>query len=264
MKRVLYASLTTLTCAALCSCAASYSIKGTSNDSNLEDNKIYLTVLDNNQPKNIDSCEVVHGQFSFSGTVDSVRVALIGQLPVVLEEGDISVRDDNSQSSATGTPLNDSLSNFMKRYQQLVNQYAELQRRPYQAMMNGEDMNTVQVEVEREGEHINDQMETLLTTFIKRNYDNVLGPWVFLNACSMRFNGTPMLDAWVDQILSSATSKFKNNPLVREYCKKAQQNERILNGTEQAPVTPVNSKVGPAPAPTPNQMAAPQDSAAGN
>ena len=154
MNRILYA-FTTLSALCFASCAGTYDIKGTSNDSNLEESKIYLTVLHNNEPKNIDSCEVVHGQFHFDGPVDSVRVAMIGQLPVVLEEGEITVKDDNTQSSATGTPLNDKLTNFMRKYQQIINQYSELQRRPYQAMMNGEDMNSVQMEVEKKSNELN-------------------------------------------------------------------------------------------------------------
>ncbi len=255
MNKLLYA-FTTLSAACFASCAGTYNIKGTSNDSNLEESKIYLTVLHNNEPKNIDSCEVVHGQFSFSGTVDSVRVAMIGQLPVVLEEGDITVKDDNTQSSATGTPLNDKLSDFMRKYQQIINQYSELQRRPYQAMMNGEDMNAVQVEVEKKSNELNNRMDKLLTGFVTENFDNVLGPWVFLNACSMRFNGVPMTDAWVEEIMSRAPQKFKSNPLVSQYYRKAQENERIMNGSEQAPATPAAAA-----APTPHQMAQPKDSA---
>ncbi|MFW5539204.1 MAG: DUF4369 domain-containing protein [Prevotella sp.] len=257
MNRILYA-FTTLSALCFASCAGTYDIKGTSNDSNLEESKIYLTVLHNNEPKNIDSCEVVHGQFHFDGPVDSVRVAMIGQLPVVLEEGEITVKDDNTQSSATGTPLNDKLTNFMRKYQQIINQYSELQRRPYQAMMNGEDMNSVQMEVEKKSNELNDKMDRLLTGFVTENFDNVLGPWVFLNACSMRFNGTPMTDAWVEEIMSRATPKFKNNPMVKDYYRKAQENERIMNGTEQDP-----NVQGPQLAPpTPRQMAQPADSAA--
>lgn len=247
---------------AFASCANSYYIKGTSSDSNLEDSKIYLTIVRNDEAKNIDSCEVVHGQFSFAGTIDSVRVAQIGALPVVLEKGDITVRDDNTEQTATGTPLNDKLTGFMVKFQQLMNQSAELQRRPYQAMMNGEDLNAVQVEMQKEGDRLNEQMDRLLTGFVTENFDNVLGPWVFLNACAIKFQGTPMLDAWVEDIMSKATPSFKDDPMVREYYRKAQQNEKILNGMDQP--TPAPAAVGAAPgqaAPTPNELAAPGDSA---
>lgn len=253
MNKILYALLLVMP---LTSCVDSYNIKGTSNDSNLEDSKIYLTVIRGDDVRNIDSCEVVHGQFSFCGNIDSVRVAQIGALPVVLEKGDITVRDDNTLQSATGTPLNDSLTAFMHSFQRIVNQSAELQRRPYQALMNGEDENAVRMEVEEQTEHLNAEMDRLLTRFVTENFDNVLGPWVFLNACAMKFHGTPLTDAWVDDIMSKATDKFKNDPMVRDYCHKAQENEKRLNGLsdthDMAPATDL--------APTPNELATTKDS----
>ena len=126
------------------------------------------------------------------------------------------------------------------------------------AMMNGEDMNSVQMEVEKKSNELNDKMDRLLTGFVTENFDNVLGPWVFLNACSMRFNGTPMTDAWVEEIMSRATPKFKNNQMVKDYYRKAQENERIMNGTEQDP----NVQAPQLAPPTPRQMAQPTDSAA--
>ncbi len=255
MNKVLYVFLTI---GFFSSCANSYYIKGTSSDSNLEDSKIYLTIMHNDEPKNIDSCEVVHGQFSFSGTIDSVRVAQIGALPVVLEKGDITVKDDNTMQAATGTPLNDKLSDFMGKFQQLMNQSAELQRRPYQAMMNGEDLNAVEVEMQKESARLDEQTDKLLTSFVTENFDNVLGPWVFINACAMKFRGTPMLDAWVEDIMSKATPAFKNDPMVREYYHKAQQNEKIMNGLDQSPATSAAAGTG-LDVPTPNELAAPKD-----
>ena len=72
----------------------------------------------------LDSCDVVHGQFTFSGSVDSVRMANIfmddeNVLPVVLENGDITIKIDNTQQMVSGTPLNDKLFKFFNKYNQL-------------------------------------------------------------------------------------------------------------------------------------------------
>ena len=71
MNKILYALLIVM---AVTSCANSYNIQGTSNVSTLDGRMLYLKVLKNNDFKNIDSCDVVHGQFQFYGTYDSVRM----------------------------------------------------------------------------------------------------------------------------------------------------------------------------------------------
>ena len=90
MNKILYAFLTVM---AFASCANSYNIQGTSNVSTLDGRMLYLKIVKNNELKSIDSCEVVHGQFHFNGTLDSVRMANIymdneSVMPVVIESGD--------------------------------------------------------------------------------------------------------------------------------------------------------------------------------
>ncbi len=72
MKKVLFLSVIT---ALLASCASSYSVEGSSSVSALDGNKLYLKALKNNEFKNIDSCDVVHGEFHFTGLLDTVRMA---------------------------------------------------------------------------------------------------------------------------------------------------------------------------------------------
>ena len=64
-----------------------------------------------------------------------------------------------------------------------------------------------------------------------------------------------MLDPWVEDIMTKATDKFKNNPMVKEYYDKAQENQEIMNGMKEAPVA---QPIAPVPeAPAPNDLAAP-------
>ena len=74
MKKILYALITLL---AFTSCAKSYDIQGTSNISNLDGRKLYLKGGSADTLITLDSCEVVHGEFSFTGTLDSVQVAQV-------------------------------------------------------------------------------------------------------------------------------------------------------------------------------------------
>lgn len=262
MNKILYAFITLL---AMTSCANSYNIQGTSNVSTLDGRMLYLKILKNNDFKNIDSCDVVHGQFHFDGNLDSVRMANIfmddeAVLPLVLESGDINVKLDDAQQIVSGTPLNDKLFKFFKKYQQLQNQQMELVHKHDQAIMNGSDMEMVTRELNEEAIRLADQEDKLVTSFVTENFDNVLGPGVFFMV-TMR-NQYPMLSPWIEDIMSKATEHFKNDPYVKDYYQKAQENEQIMNGTRdagqdasamQAPQVDPNA----APAPTANDLAKP-------
>ena len=262
MNKILYAFITLL---AMTSCANSYNIQGTSNVSTLDGRMLYLKILKNNDFKNIDSCDVVHGQFHFDGNLDSVRMANIfmddeAVLPLVLESGDINVKLDDAQQIVSGTPLNDKLFKFFKKYQQLQNQQMELVHKHDQAIMNGSDMEVVTRKLNEEAVQLADQEDKLVTSFVTENFDNVLGPGVFFMV-TMR-NQYPMLSPWIEDIMSKATEHFKNDPYVKDYYQKAQENEQIMNGTRdagqdasamQAPQVDPNA----APAPTTNDLAKP-------
>lgn len=114
MNRIFYAFIALM---ALASCANSYDISGTSNVSTLDGRMLYLKILENNDFKNVDSCDVVHGQFHFQGSVDSMKMANIFMdddpvLPLVLESGSITVKLDDTQQVVSGTPMNDKLFGF--------------------------------------------------------------------------------------------------------------------------------------------------------
>lgn len=254
MNKVLYAIVSVL---ALTSCANSFHITGTTSVSVLDGQKLYLKVLKDTTMKNIDSCDVVHGQFQFGGTTDSVRVANIilddgNSLPVVLEDGDIQVKIDNTQESVTGTPLNDKLTKFRQQFTRLMNESSDLVHQHDQAIMNGRNMDMVNARLAAKDADINRRMDKLVTTFVTDNMDNVLGPYVFITVCMNKYN-VPMLDAWVEDIMSRATDKFKKDPQVKEYYEAAQENQNIMNGTK----TPDNQPqpAPPADGPTPNEMA---------
>lgn len=268
MNKVLYAIVSLL---ALTSCGNSFRIVGNTSVSTLDGQKLYLKVFKDTTLKNVDSCDVVHGQFEFTGSTDSVRVANItlddnSSIPVVLESGDIQVKIDNTQESVTGTPLNDKLTTFRQKFTQLLNQSADLVHQHDQAIMNGSNMDAVNARLAQKNDEINQKMDRLVTAFITENMDNVLGPYVFINVCMNRYE-VPMLDAWVEDIMSKATDKFKNNQQVKEYYEAAQENQNIMNGTKtpdvqpQTPPMPAPQAMPPQDGPTPNELANPSNEA---
>ncbi len=240
----------------LTSCMNSYNIEGSSNVPTLDGRMLYLKVYDGSDMKNIDSCDIVHGQFRFSGSLDSTRIATLfmdeeSLMPVVLESGEIKIKIDNTQQKVSGTPLNDKLFKFIEKYNQLESEVGELGHLQSQAIMNGHDINEVNAHLAEKAAQIVEKEDKLVTTFIVENFDNVLGPGVFfMMTAGHRY---PELSPWIEDIMSKATDNFKNDPYVRDYYRKAQQNQAIMNGTAIP-----DGNVDPlATTPTPNELAQP-------
>ena len=81
-----------------------------------------------------------------------------------------------------------------------------------------------------EANEIAAEEDKLVTTFICDNFDNVLGPGIFMMITSQyRY---PILTPQIEEIMSKATDHFKNDPYVRDYYQTAQENEARMNGTK--------------------------------
>ncbi len=234
MNKILY--IITIV-AAFTSCAKSYHVQGTSSVSALDGSKLYLKALKDGTLTNIDSCEVVHGEFHFNGLLDTIQMAHLFMddesiMPVVLEEGEIMIKIANSSQSVSGTPLNDSLYHFIDRHNQLTNRMSELSHRQSQMLLEGIDENEINQRLSSEAAEITTEEDRLVTSFIVKNFDNVLGPSVFQMITSQyRF---PVLTPQIEDIMSKATQTFKDDPYVKEYYETAQENEARMTGLKDA------------------------------
>ena len=224
------------TMALMASCANSYNVQGSSSISSLDGSKLYLKAVKNNELKSIDSCDIVHGQFHFNGILDTVRMANLFMddqsiMPVVLEEGEIVIKLDNAAQSVGGTPLNDKLYKFIDKHKQLDNRMSELSHKQSQMMLEGVDELTINEHLNAEAEKIAAEEDKLVTSFIVENFDNVLGPGVFMMITS-GFN-VPVLTPQIEDIISKATEKFKNDPYVKEYYQVASENMAKMQGLDE-------------------------------
>lgn len=223
MNRILYAFVVL---AALTSCAESYNIKGTSSVSLLDGSKLYLKTVKGGELKSIDSCEVVHGEFKFSGLLDSVSMVNLFMddrsldMPIVLEGGNISIRIEETSQRVSGTPLNERLYDFREQHNQLVNRMMELSHRDAQMLLDGIDEQTIADELGRERMLIISEEDSLVTNFVVENCDNILGPSVFVTMSS----SIPQ----IEHIMSQASDKFKADPMVQEFYKAATQSDAPL------------------------------------
>lgn len=245
----------------LTSCAETFNISGTSNVSTLDGRMLYLKVIQNNELENLDSCDVLHGQFRFGGPLDSVQMAHIfmddeNVMPVVLEGGKIQVRLDDTQMTVTGTPLNEALTEYSQEIKKLNGELQEMAHEEYQGIANNKNMEEVYRHLNNRQQKLTQKLDNITSRFVIDNFDNVLGPWAFMAYVS-RYQ-YPITDPWIEDIMSKATDTFKNNYYVKDYYSKAQENEQIISGMKDADTaTPPATDPNAAPAPTPNDLAKP-------
>ena len=249
MNKFLYAFITIM---AFTSCAKSYYIQGTSNVSSLDGRKLYLKGGAADTLFTIDSCDVVHGEFTFKGNLDSVQIVQVYmddvnlQFPLVLEEGDIILKLDNTQQSVSGTPLNDKINAFWRKFTQLRNQYVEIDHEEGVAIMNGHDEEATNTRLIKKALKVYANTDKLFTNFVTENFDNPLAPWGFLTRVTydmtpnaypiwmndyLYMNAMSQLSSWVEYIMAKAPEHFKINSDVKSFYDYYQQAQSEMNGT---------------------------------
>ena len=212
----------------LFSCKSQYLVKGSSNVDDLEGKMLTLKVFVDGEMRSIDSTRVVHGRFSFGGSMDSTMLAnvFLGNIslrPIVLEEGEVNLRIGETQQTATGTPLNDTLSGFIQRKTQLDAQMAELPHLQSQMIMDGVDYDEIMYELGEQSKQLSIENDRLIVRFIRDNYNNVLGPGIFMILTSSL--PYPILTPQIEEIITNAPPYFLGHPYVKEYIKEARERE---------------------------------------
>ena len=221
--------LLSVVCCLFVACKSQYLVKGSSNVDELEGKVLTLKVYVDGEMKSIDSTRVVHGRFDFGGSMDSTMLAnvFLGDLslmPIVLEEGEVKLNIGETQQTATGTPLNDTLSGFIQRKTQLDARMAELPHLEAKMIMNGTDYNEIMYELSKQSKELSDENDQLITRFIRANYNNVLGPGIFMILTSSL--PYPILTPQIEEILTHATPYFLGHPYVKKYIEEAKEREK--------------------------------------
>lgn len=222
---------------ALLSCSRQYVIQGSSNVQSLDGKMLYLKALKDNQLVDIDSCEVIHWQFEFTGVWDSTMMVNLFMddesiMPLVLEEGNLQVHIDHAEQSVTGSPLNDTLYTFIREKSRIDNQMSELSHKESQMIMDGMDHDKILEILNREAAALGKSNDSLVINFISRNFDNVLGAGVFMILTSSY--PYPIITPQIDSLMSIATPYFRNNSYVKEYMKLAKENMELMKERQNA------------------------------
>lgn len=179
----------------------------------------------------VDSAEVIHGLFKMKGPVDSVRMVTLymgdeGLMPLVLENGHIRVDIANVQMKAEGTLLNDKLYEFIDKRNALELAIEEVDRKEARMVLDGVALDDIHDQLQQESDSLVGAMNTYLKQFIADNYENVLGPSVFMMMCSTL--PYPVMTPNIEAILKDAPASFKDNVLVKDYVSKAKENMKLI------------------------------------
>ena len=221
-----------LICAVICSsCGKKYKIEGTSSLSNQDGKMLYIKVPSGDRLVNIDSAEVIHGIFKMKGDVDSTVLAMLYMddeciMPLVIEKGKINIDIDKSGITIKGTPLNNAFNDFLMKKNSLDDQAYEVERLESRMIMDGKDPITIQNEINTQRNNLSAQLDSLAKNFIETNYENVLGPGLFIIICQ---NFTyPILTPMMEDLIKNAPESFKNNSVIKEYVTVARSNMEKL------------------------------------
>ena len=224
MKKYLWAVILMVT---LVSCSTGYKIEGSSSVMRLDGKMLFVKIAQGNEMIKIDSAEVIHGVFSMEGIVDSTVIASLYMddesiMPFVMEDGDIKIQIDNADIMVSGTPLNDKLYHFVKSRNILLDRVYEVERLESRMIMDGKSEDEIAEEVVKEREKLSKELDDLAKTFIQENYDNVLGPGVFIMLCNSF--PYPVLTPVIEEIVNNAPENFKNDTMVKGYMEIAREN----------------------------------------
>lgn len=238
MKRLVYFAFAL---SMLTSCAEQCNIAGNSTVGSLDGQMLYLRVShDGMTTSSLDSCEVIHGRFSFFSNVDSIMVAQLymgneSLMPVVLENGNLNVEVDHVWQRVSGGPLNDRLYKFMQKKTRIENQQWELDQKCMRMMHEGHSPEAIRRVIAPKAAKLAKDLENLEIRFIKDNYENPLGP-----GCFMWLFGQyplPIMTDQIKRIVQDAPQCFLHDPFVCNYLRRAHINSQGVES--ESPFVPI-------------------------
>lgn len=218
------------------SCATHYNVEGSTDISQFEGKTLYLRTYLDDAMKSVDSCRVQHGRIHFSGPLDSTQMVniFVGEesvIPMVLEEGFINLTINDLKQNVTGSPMNDTLYNFIHSRLKIETEFNQLPNLESKLIMDGVEEDERNRILYAEGLRLATENDRLTTSFIIRNSDNCMGPGVFMIMTSAY--PYPQLTPQIEEILFRAKPYFKQHPYVKRYLEAAEQNmEKMHNGEE--------------------------------
>ncbi len=138
----------------------------------------------------------------------------------------LKIKVNGTETKVCGTPLNDSLYDFLEKHRNIESKINELYHKESQMIINGENPDVAHDMVERKEIQLSKDMSNLIVTFITNNFENVLSQGVFsIMVSNMPY---PVITPEIKEIIDKAPVSFKDYFIVREYMEAAEQNMEAL------------------------------------
>lgn len=207
------------------SCARHYNIAGNVVEGALQGETLYLMTHHEAQfTRRVDSCKIVHGQFTLMGSVDSITWAKLYLdqnmvMPLVIEGGEVEVVIDCFGNRIKGSPLNEKLNRFFEAMSKLQREWDAIYDRRIQLYMSGSHVPHILAELDAREQRLERKMEAVENKFIRDNFENVLGPGMFL-LLSEQYS-VPVITEQFRLILDDAPTEFLNHPMIVDYLRRA-------------------------------------------
>lgn len=232
----------------LASCTNTYKIEGTSSITSLDGKMLFIKEFKDDGWVTLDSTEIIHGVFSMKGRVDSTTFASLymnGEsiMPLVIEKGNIKISVAYDKLEARGTPMNDALYEFIGKKNAFDAKIEELESREARMVMDGMELSEIHEALSKEGEALLTESAEYIKKFISSNYDNVLGPSVFIMLCSGL--PYPIMTPQIEGILQDAPYTFKSHKVVKEFVNKAKENMALIEEQQRVKEYEVMEKNSP-------------------
>lgn len=223
---IFHLALSFVMVASLSSCAGQYNIAGNASMPKINGQMLYLR--DNfatETPRVMDSCQVVHGEFQFFGEIDTAMFVqlYVGKesvIPVVLESGTVKITVDNATQQVKGGKYNERLYKFFRKREQLQNELWELDQQYYSHLNNGTATKEVYNDLKKQGIKILNKINEMETKFVMDNYENPLGPGMFLMLGEAY--PVPVMTDQLRKIYNAAPLSFKRNPRIIRFVRHAE------------------------------------------
>ena len=220
----------------LSSCSEQYNISGDSSVTTLDGRMLYLKVANDNNMRNLDSCEVVHGKFNFMGMVDSTVMGEIymdneGMMPIVVENGNVSIMINNTEQKVVGGPLNNRLYCFLEAKSRIEDEIMNLSNEEAEMILAGVDPRKAHLKLAKQTNQLYNELETLETKFISTNSNNILGFNFFMMLCSQY--PYPIMTPQIEKIVKGASKTFRNQAFVQNYLQAAKANMKLLENQKR-------------------------------
>ncbi|MDD7252101.1 MAG: DUF4369 domain-containing protein [Prevotellaceae bacterium] len=230
----------------LTSCSEQYNISGDSSVSTLDGRMLYLKALTSNDDMcNIDSCEVVHGKFNFMGMMDSTTMGEIymdneGVMPIVIENGNISILINNTEQRVVGGALNSRLYRFLEAKSHIEDEIMNLSNEEANMILSGIDPMTAHSHLAEKNNRLYTSLEQLETRFIADNSDNILGSTYFMMLCSQY--PYPIMTEQIQRIIKKSKPSFRRSAYVRNYVTAAEANMKLIKQSNPAKTVKVANR----------------------